>query len=53
KGRSVSTWIRNNMNDREETAEKTCGLCRKTGHTRRTCTALAGGASSSGKYHSR
>ncbi|MED6173667.1 hypothetical protein PIB30_061757 [Stylosanthes scabra] len=48
KGRPVSTRIQNNMDDREENAEKRCGLCRKTGHMCRTCTALAGGASSSG-----
>ncbi|XP_016195331.1 uncharacterized protein LOC107636326 [Arachis ipaensis] len=36
RGRPVSSRIRKNMDDVEHNGEKRCGLCRQSGHTRRT-----------------
>ncbi|RYR51925.1 hypothetical protein Ahy_A06g026869 [Arachis hypogaea] len=49
KGRPVSSRIRKKMDDVEHTREKKCGLCRHTGHTRKTCTAIDGGGASSSR----
>ncbi|XLR34326.1 hypothetical protein S83_062226 [Arachis hypogaea] len=49
KCRPVSSRIHNNMNDVEHNGEKRCELCRQSGHTRRTCTALDGGGASSSR----
>nr|XP_025666238.1 uncharacterized protein LOC112764688 [Arachis hypogaea] len=36
-GRSRSTRIRNTMDEADPSRLKRCGLCKQTGHTRRTC----------------
>ncbi|KAL4356141.1 hypothetical protein AHAS_Ahas09G0057000 [Arachis hypogaea] len=49
RGRSVSSRIRNNMDDFEHNGEKRCGLCCQVDHTRRTYTVLDGGGASSSR----
>ncbi|XP_025625140.1 uncharacterized protein [Arachis hypogaea] len=47
-GRPRSTRIRTNIDDADPNCPKRCGLCRQTGHTRRSCPQAAGPSGTAG-----